>query len=81
MGSLHIIWSFFNCLLITSEIQCACILDAIRQKDHITMAVKSKVLLWKIFLVQMQNMNKESEKKFPSDCQMATQSALPPTLC
>lgn len=45
------------------------------------MAVNSKVLLWKIFLVQMQNMNKESEKKFPSDCQMATQSALPPTLC
>lgn len=34
-----------------------------------------------ILLVQMQNLNKDSEKKFLSDCQLATQSALPPTLC
>lgn len=39
------------------------------------------IYLFYFFLVQMENLNKESEKKILSDCQLATQSALPPTLC
>lgn len=43
--------------------------------------VDEMVIYLFILLVQMQNLNKDSEKKFLSDCQLATQSALPPTLC
>lgn len=50
-------------------------------KSEVEVDVDDMVIYLFILLVQMQNLNKDSEKKFLSDCQLATQSALPPTLC